>query len=183
LAPVKRTTPARAGRASVRIMEKLATAQLAGFGRNSAHHRRRLTLGWGDRHRQHARVANQRASPWRRRHSSAAAPIAFGVPSLIHCMKGRSNLKPARTRSAGSGGRSACCVARGNGHRACDRSAVAIEIVQPCPLLGSGLPGRRRPGPASQELTTATASISIMKSGLARRVTPTVVLVGVATPR
>ena len=34
-----------------------------------------------------------------------------------------------------------------------------------------------------QELTTATASISIMKSGPARRVTPTVVLVGVATPR
>src|SRR5438270_9056029 len=33
---------------------------------------------------------------------------------------------------------------------------------------------RRRPGPASQELTTATASISIMKSGPARRVTPTV---------
>src|SRR5215813_6310202 len=29
-----------------------------------------------------------------------------------------------------------------------------------CPILGSGLPGRhrRRPGPASQELTTATAS-------------------------
>jgi hypothetical protein len=42
---------------------------------------------------------------------------------------------------------------------------------------------RRRPGPASQELTTATASISIMKSGPARRVTPTVVLVGVAAPR
>ena len=36
---------------------------------------------------------------------------------------------------------------------------------------------------APQELTTATASISIMKSGPARRVTPTVVLVGVATPR
>jgi hypothetical protein len=35
----------------------------------------------------------------------------------------------------------------------------------------------------SQELTTATASISIIKSGPARRVTPTVVLVGVATPR
>ncbi len=33
------------------------------------------------------------------------------------------------------------------------------------------------------ELTTATASISIMKSGAARRVTPTVVLVGVATPK
>ena len=33
------------------------------------------------------------------------------------------------------------------------------------------------------ELTTATASISIMKSGPARRVTPTVVLVGVATPK
>jgi|HubBroStandDraft_3_1064219.scaffolds.fasta_scaffold07675_4 hypothetical protein len=32
------------------------------------------------------------------------------------------------------------------------------------------------------ELTTATASISTMKSGPARRVTPTVVLVGVATP-
>jgi hypothetical protein len=44
-------------------------------------------------------------------------------------------------------------------------------------------PHRRRPGPASQELTTATASISIIKSGPARRVTPTVVLVGVATPR
>src|SRR5215469_5181755 len=36
---------------------------------------------------------------------------------------------------------------------------------------------------ARYELTTATASISIMKSGPARRVTPTVVLVGVATPR
>ena len=70
--------------------------------------------------------------------------------------------------------------------RACDRAAVPIEIVQPCPLLGLGLPGRRtgvRPDPLSQELTTATASISIMKSGPARRVTPTVVLVGVATPR
>lgn len=33
------------------------------------------------------------------------------------------------------------------------------------------------------EATTATASISIMKSGPARRVTPTVVLVGVATPK
>lgn len=31
--------------------------------------------------------------------------------------------------------------------------------------------------------TTATASISIMKSGPARRVTQTVVLVGVATPK
>ena len=39
-----------------------------------------------------------------------------------------------------------------------------------------------RPGP-NHELTTATASISIMKSGPARRVTPTVVLVGVATPK
>ena len=35
----------------------------------------------------------------------------------------------------------------------------------------------------SHELTTATASISTMKSGPARRVTPTVVLVGVATPK
>ena len=34
-------------------------------------------------------------------------------------------------------------VARGNGRRACDRAAVPIEIVQPAPLLGSGLPGRR----------------------------------------
>ena len=34
-------------------------------------------------------------------------------------------------------------VARGNGRRACDRAAVPIEIVQPCPLLGSWLPGRR----------------------------------------
>ncbi len=34
-----------------------------------------------------------------------------------------------------------------------------------------------------QPFTTATASISIMKSGPARRVTPTVVLVGVAIPR
>ena len=49
--------------------------------------------------------------------------------------------------------------------------------------LDAGPPHRRRPGLASQELTTATASISIMKSGPARRVTPTVVLVGVATPR
>jgi hypothetical protein len=47
----------------------------------------------------------------------------------------------------------------------------------------AGPPHRRRPGPTSQELTTATASISIIKSGPARRVTPTVVLVGVATPR
>src|ERR1700731_3059474 len=77
-------------------------------------------------------------------------------------------------------------VARGNGRRACDRAAVPIEIVQPCPppRIGvTGPPHRRRPGPVSQELTTATASISIMKSGPARRVTPTVVLVGVATPR
>ena len=53
------------------------------------------------------------------------------------------------------------------------------------PMLGSGLPGHRiGVGPeASQELTMATASISIMKSGPPRRVTPTVVLVGVATPR
>src|SRR5689334_18368251 len=39
-----------------------------------------------------------------------------------------------------------------------------------------GVPGRRAgvgPDPPSQELTTATASISIMKSGPARRVTPT----------
>src|SRR5271169_2471492 len=35
----------------------------------------------------------------------------------------------------------------------------------------------------AHELTMATASISIMKSGPARRVTPTVVLVGVATPK
>ena len=40
----------------------------------------------------------------------------------------------------------------------------------------------RRPGNKRHELTTATASISTMKSGPARRVTPTVVLVGVATP-
>jgi hypothetical protein len=39
----------------------------------------------------------------------------------------------------------------------------------------AGPPPRRRPGPSSQELTTATASISIVKSGPARRVTPTVV--------
>src|SRR5580693_678900 len=65
-------------------------------------------------------------------------------------------------------------VARGNGRRACDRAA---EIVQPCPppRIGvAGPPHLRRPGPASQELTTATASISIMKSGPARRITPTV---------
>ena len=54
----------------------------------------------------------------------------------------------------------------------------------PPPRIGAaGPPHRRRSGPASQELTTATASISIMKSGPARRVTPTVVLVGVASPR
>jgi hypothetical protein len=48
------------------------------------------------------------------------------------------------------------------------------------------LPGRRTgvgTKPASQELTTATASISIMKSGPARRVTPMVVLVVVAQLR
>src|SRR5205823_3531083 len=74
-------------------------------------------------------------------------------------------------------------IARGNGCRACDRAAVPIEIVQPCPIGVAGPPHRGRPRLASQELTTATASISIMKSGPARRVTPTVVLVGVATPR
>jgi hypothetical protein len=45
------------------------------------------------------------------------------------------------------------------------------------------LPSRRTgggPDLRSQELTTTTASISIMKSGPARGVTPTVVLVGVA---
>jgi len=53
----------------------------------------------------------------------------------------------------------------------------------PSRIALAGPPHQRGPGPASQELTTATASISIMKSGPARRVTPTVVLVGVATPR
>ena len=71
--------------------------------------------------------------------------------------------------------------------RTAHRAALLPNLVVACsPILGSGLPGRRarrRPGPVSQELTTATASISIMKSGPARRVTPTVVLVGVATPR
>jgi hypothetical protein len=60
---------------------------------------------------------------------------------------------------------------------ACHRAAVPIEIVQPCPSPDRGCRAAapRRPGPASQELTTATASISIMKSGPARGVTPTVV--------
>ena len=47
---------------------------------------------------------------------------------------------------------------------------------------GHGAEPRRRLT-TPHELTTATASISTMKSGPARRVTPTVVLVGVATPR
>ena len=34
-------------------------------------------------------------------------------------------------------------AALGNGRRACEGAAVPIEIVQPWPLLGSGLPGRR----------------------------------------
>src|SRR5438270_8962839 len=55
------------------------------------------------------------------------------------------------------------------------REPVLRVPAGPPPRIGvAGPPHWRRPGPASQELTTATASISIMKSGLARRVTPTV---------
>src|SRR5215472_4293129 len=112
--------------------------------------------------------------------------MVFGVPSLITARSAGRKLEAGAALGAQEAAdvlRAA--VARGNGCGACDRAAVPIEIVQPCSLLGSGcraaaLASART---VSQELTTATASISIMKSGPARRVTPTVVLVGVATPR
>src|SRR5271166_6329453 len=86
-------------------------------------------------------------------------------------------------------------------------AGYAFTVWNLHPLLLAGLPAHRQSGerpmpyqcktiagptegnastrcPSERyELTTATASISIMKSGPARRVTPTVVLVGVATPR
>ena len=74
----------------------------------------------------------------------ATAPMVFGVPSLIDCMKGRSNFEAGAAlgvQEAADVLRAA--VARSNGRRACHRAAVPIEIVQPCPLLGSALPGRR----------------------------------------
>ena len=59
-------------------------------------------------------------------------------------------------------GRSPLRLKHGQGPR-----APLFEIVQsrPSSVIGvAGPPHRHRPGPASQELTTATASISIMKS-------------------
>ena len=71
----------------------------------------------------------------------------------------------------------------------CFQIAIRMMVVVAVsfdPRLGSpkrccAIPGLGQTPP--HELTTATASISIMKSGPARRVTPTVVLVGVATPK
>ena len=67
----------------------------------------------------------------------------------------------------------------------------STEIHDPSARFAGTSPRLRRGGmderPSARRslhhaLTTATASISTMKSGPARRVTPTVVLVGVATP-
>jgi NADPH:quinone reductase-like Zn-dependent oxidoreductase len=88
-------------------------------------------------------------------------------------------------------GRGVDCLVEIGGPGTIAMSLQALAVGGHISLIGSSLtpvgvagpPHRHRPGPASQELTTATASISIMKSGPARRVTPTVVLVGVATPR
>jgi hypothetical protein len=123
---------------------------------------------------------------WRRRHSLATRPLRLWRAVLVHCMKGRPNLKP--TPHPAFRKRRTFCALRYLGE-----TGVARVIAPPYRSESSNLApssdwGCRAaadvgPDPASQELTTATASISIMKSGPARRVTPTVVLVGVATPR
>ena len=93
--------------------------------------------------------------------------------------------EPARSHHQSGEDRRGVLVPAHPGPLVLDARAAAHAILDQAELLKARHPSC--PAPAgeapSHPPTTATASISIMKSGPARRVTPTVVLVGVATPR